>query len=171
MPAALNRYGLGLVGFLTALVALSVWLFEALRDARLELHAGFVEISMYVLFGFLVLLVLRYLGLLWFSYLNHLDEERLDPAAPVQSPDAARVPQIGEQERAVAHQRDAVRPQVEPGVPREPGLLASIGRDAGDAAAPVRHHHAVGAVRDHALRPVQVDANRLECIGRDSWLL
>ena len=78
MPAFANRYGLGLLGFLTALVALSVWLFETLRGARFELHAGFVEISMFVLFGFLVLLVLRYLGLLWFSYLNHLDEEVLD---------------------------------------------------------------------------------------------
>jgi len=71
------REWLGFGGFFTGLLALSLWLFEALRGARIELHAGFVEVSMWVLLGFLVLLVIRYMALLWFSYLNHLDEETL----------------------------------------------------------------------------------------------
>lgn len=71
------RYWVGFGTLFVGLVALSVWLFETLRDAKLDLHAGFVNVSMWVLFVFLILLVLRYMGLLWFSYLNHLDDEDL----------------------------------------------------------------------------------------------
>lgn len=77
MPRVEIRYWLGFGGFFIALVGLSVFLFESLVDAKIELHAGFVDFSMVVLFGFLILLVLRYMALLWFSYLNHLDDEIL----------------------------------------------------------------------------------------------
>lgn len=77
MPRIEFRYWLGFGGFFIGLVGLSVFLFERLRDAKIELHAGFVNVSMVVLFGFLILLVLRYMALLWFSYLNHLDDEIL----------------------------------------------------------------------------------------------
>jgi biofilm PGA synthesis N-glycosyltransferase PgaC len=77
MPKFEFRYWLGFGGFFISLVGLSVFLFESLVDAKIELHAGFVDFSMVVLFGFLILLVLRYMALLWFSYLNHLDDEDL----------------------------------------------------------------------------------------------
>jgi cellulose synthase/poly-beta-1,6-N-acetylglucosamine synthase-like glycosyltransferase len=59
------------------LIGLSVGLFELLKGARIDLPGTFVNVSMVVLFGFLILLVIRYVALLWFSYLNHLDEEDL----------------------------------------------------------------------------------------------
>jgi poly-beta-1,6 N-acetyl-D-glucosamine synthase len=34
-----------------------------------------------LLFGFLVLLILRYIGLLWFSYLNHLERDDAEPTS------------------------------------------------------------------------------------------
>ena len=48
-----------------------------LKDARVDLPGRFVQMSMLILFGFLLLLVCRYATLLWFSFLNHLDDERL----------------------------------------------------------------------------------------------
>ncbi|MCP4039797.1 MAG: glycosyltransferase family 2 protein [bacterium] len=43
----------------------------------MDLPGTFVNVSMLILFGFLILLVVRYLALLWFSFLNHLDQEVL----------------------------------------------------------------------------------------------
>ncbi len=71
------RYWIGFLGIFFSLIGLSVGLFELLKDARVDLPGSFVNISMLVLFGFLILLVLRYLSLLWFSFLNHLDDEDL----------------------------------------------------------------------------------------------
>ena len=72
-----TRYWLGFLAVFFGLIGLSVGLFELLKDARVDLPGSFVDISMGVLFGFLMLLVLRYLALLWFSFLNHLDDEDL----------------------------------------------------------------------------------------------
>jgi biofilm PGA synthesis N-glycosyltransferase PgaC len=71
------RYWLGFMVIFLGLIGLSVGLFELLKDARIDLPGTFVNVSMVVLFGFLILLVIRYVVLLWFSYLNHLDEEDL----------------------------------------------------------------------------------------------
>lgn len=68
-------YALGLLGLLATLVALSVGLWTTLANARFELPTDFVRVSMVVLLTFLLMLILRYLGLLWFSYLNHLDDD------------------------------------------------------------------------------------------------
>lgn len=72
------RYAVGLGGLLLSLTGFSVWLFETLRQAKLDLPGTFVHVSMVVLFGFLILLILRYMALLWFSFLNHLDNEDLN---------------------------------------------------------------------------------------------
>ena len=58
-----------------ALAFISIAIAEVLRTLQIDLPGTFVRASMVVLFGFLVLLVFRYLGLLWFSYLNHLDDD------------------------------------------------------------------------------------------------
>jgi len=60
---------------LFGITGLSVGLYELLRDAKLDLPSAFVRVAMWALFGFLVLLILRYIGLLWFSYLNHLERD------------------------------------------------------------------------------------------------
>jgi poly-beta-1,6 N-acetyl-D-glucosamine synthase len=57
------------------ITGLSVGLYELLRDAKLDLPSAFIRVAMWVLFAFLVLLILRYVGLLWFSYLNHLERD------------------------------------------------------------------------------------------------
>jgi poly-beta-1,6 N-acetyl-D-glucosamine synthase len=67
------RYGLVTTLILGGLIGLSLALYYAMRGVSLELHAGFLRASMLGLFAFLVLLILRYFGLLWFSYLNYLD--------------------------------------------------------------------------------------------------
>jgi poly-beta-1,6-N-acetyl-D-glucosamine synthase len=75
------RYGAIVVVLLLGITGLAVGLYELLRDAKLDLPSAFVKVAMWALFGFLVLLILRYVGLLWFSYLNHLerdDSESLD---------------------------------------------------------------------------------------------
>ncbi len=80
MPAKLRYAGILLVLFL-GITGLSIGLYDLLRDARFDLPSAFLQVAVWVLFGFLVLLILRYIGLLWFSYLNHLerdDEEPLD---------------------------------------------------------------------------------------------
>jgi poly-beta-1,6 N-acetyl-D-glucosamine synthase len=67
------RYSVLVVLLLGLLVALSVLLYRQMLDARLPIPEGFLRGSMLLLFGFLVLLILRYFALLWFSYLNFLD--------------------------------------------------------------------------------------------------
>ncbi len=69
-------YGLSFCAIFMGLIALSVGLYKLLLGARFDVGGTFTRLSMYVLFGFLILLILRYLGLLWFSYLNHLDSDR-----------------------------------------------------------------------------------------------
>ena len=74
------RYAAIAALLLVGITGVSVGLYELLRDAKLDLPSAFVRVAMWALFGFLVLLILRYIGLLWFSYLNHLerdDEESL----------------------------------------------------------------------------------------------
>jgi poly-beta-1,6-N-acetyl-D-glucosamine synthase len=63
---------------LSLMIALSVLLYQHMIDARLPIPQGFLRGSMLLLFGFLVLLIVRYFALLWFSYLNFLDESGED---------------------------------------------------------------------------------------------
>jgi len=67
------RYAVALALLFLGITGLSLGLYELLRDAKLDLPSAFVRVSMWALFVFLVLLILRYVGLLWFSYLNHLE--------------------------------------------------------------------------------------------------
>jgi biofilm PGA synthesis N-glycosyltransferase PgaC len=69
------RYAVVFAGLFLALTGVSVGLYELLREAKLDLPSTFVTVAMWLLFGFLVLLILRYIGLLWFSYLNHLERD------------------------------------------------------------------------------------------------
>lgn len=68
------RYSVLVLLLLGLLVSLSVLLYQQMLDARLPVPQGFLRGSMLLLFGFLVLLILRYFALLWFSYLNFLDD-------------------------------------------------------------------------------------------------
>jgi biofilm PGA synthesis N-glycosyltransferase PgaC len=77
--AAKIRYVVLLGLLLVGITGLSVGLYELLRDAKLDLPSTFVNVAMWMLFGFLVLLILRYVGLLWFSYLNHLERTDDEP--------------------------------------------------------------------------------------------
>jgi poly-beta-1,6 N-acetyl-D-glucosamine synthase len=81
VPREKLRYAAVLALLLAGLTGLSIGLYEVLRDARLDLPSAFVRVAMWVLFAFLVLLILRYVGLLWFSYLNHLERDDADPTA------------------------------------------------------------------------------------------
>ena len=69
------RYSVLVLLLLGLLVSLSVLLYRQMLDARLPIPQGFLRGSMLLLFGFLVLLILRYFALLWFSYLNFLDDD------------------------------------------------------------------------------------------------
>jgi biofilm PGA synthesis N-glycosyltransferase PgaC len=71
-------YSLVLLALFTTLMALSLGLFQVLATLELDLPGTFVQVSMVVLLAFLALLVLRYFGLLWFSYLAHLDRHRTE---------------------------------------------------------------------------------------------
>jgi len=73
------RYAVLLGLLLVGITGLSIGLYELLRDAKLDLPSTFVNVAMLLLFGFLVLLILRYIGLLWFSYLNHLERDDAEP--------------------------------------------------------------------------------------------
>ena len=73
------RYAALLGLMLVGITGLSLGLYELLRDAKLDLPSTFVNVAMWLLFGFLVLLILRYIGLLWFSYLNHLERDDVEP--------------------------------------------------------------------------------------------
>ncbi len=74
------RYSALVALLLGLLVALSVLLYQQMLDTRLPIPQGFLRGSMLLLFGFLVLLILRYFALLWFSYLNFLDDSGEDAA-------------------------------------------------------------------------------------------
>ena len=76
------RYALTVLGLLAAVVGLSVLLYEVMLDTRLSIHDGFLRGSMLLLFGSLVLLILRYFALLWFSYLNFLEDDDDDITGP-----------------------------------------------------------------------------------------
>jgi poly-beta-1,6 N-acetyl-D-glucosamine synthase len=73
-------YGLAVGGLLACLVIISTLLYRVMRDVHLDLPSGFLRSSIVALFGFLCLLIARYFMLLWFSYLNYLDnsEPRLE---------------------------------------------------------------------------------------------
>ena len=68
------RYSVLVLLLLVLLIALSVLLYQHMLDTRLPIPQGFLHGSMLLLFGFLLLLILRYFALLWFSYLNFLDD-------------------------------------------------------------------------------------------------
>ncbi len=78
MPSRI-RYAVLLGLLLVGITGLSLGLYELLRDAHFDLPSTFVNVSMWMLFSFLVLLILRYIGLLWFSYLNHLERDDEEP--------------------------------------------------------------------------------------------
>lgn len=69
------KYGIIFAAIFCVLVAFSVGIYEILLTADLDVGGAFTQSAMLVLFGFLILLIMRYLGLLWFSYLNHLDAD------------------------------------------------------------------------------------------------
>ncbi len=81
-----------LVGILLVLlIALSVVLYRQMLQTRVPIPNGFLRGAMLVLFGFLLLLILRYFVLLWFSYLNLLDDAddglaQIDPLVSVLVP-------------------------------------------------------------------------------------
>ena len=78
MPSRI-RYAVLLGLLLVGITGLSLGLYELLRDAHFDLPSTFINVSMWMLFSFLVLLILRYIGLLWFSYLNHLERDDEEP--------------------------------------------------------------------------------------------
>jgi poly-beta-1,6 N-acetyl-D-glucosamine synthase len=80
VPAKL-RYGVLAGLLLVGITGLSLGLYEVLRDARFDLPSTFLKVATGMLFGFLVLLILRYVGLLWFSYLNHLERDDAEPTS------------------------------------------------------------------------------------------
>jgi poly-beta-1,6 N-acetyl-D-glucosamine synthase len=80
VPAKL-RYATLLGLLLVGITGLSLGLYELLRDSHFDLPSTFVTVSMWMLFSFLVLLILRYIGLLWFSYLNHLERDDAEPTS------------------------------------------------------------------------------------------
>jgi poly-beta-1,6 N-acetyl-D-glucosamine synthase len=69
-------YALVVIGLLALLLGSSVGLYRMLLGTRLDLPAGFLRVSSLGLFAFLIALIVRYLALLWFSYLNFLDESK-----------------------------------------------------------------------------------------------
>jgi poly-beta-1,6 N-acetyl-D-glucosamine synthase len=75
MRATYLRYSAIVLVLLVVIVALSVLLYQQVADMEMPRSGGFVQGSMLLLFGFLVLLIIRYFSLLWFSYLNLLDED------------------------------------------------------------------------------------------------
>ena len=57
------------------LLGLSYGFYGLLLRARFDLSGAFVQGSVLALLAFLLLLIARYFGLLWFSYLAHLEEQ------------------------------------------------------------------------------------------------
>lgn len=88
------RYALLMLLLLGGITGLSVGMYELLRGAKLDLPTAFIRVAVWVLFGFLGLLILRYVGLLWFSYLNHL--ERNDDESMRMPPVTILVPAYNE---------------------------------------------------------------------------
>ena len=68
-------YTFAVGAILVALVVFSLGLYEALVRMRVDLPGRFLQISMLILLGFLLVLIVRYFGLLWFSYLSLLEDE------------------------------------------------------------------------------------------------
>jgi len=77
--AAKLRYGAALALLLAGITGLSVGVFQLLHEAHFDLPSAFIRTAVWALFAFLVLLILRYVGLLWFSYLNHLERDDAEP--------------------------------------------------------------------------------------------
>ncbi len=71
------RYAFVLIALAVGLVTLSVMLHRQVLSKRFVIEEAFVQVSVIVLFAFLVLLVIRYLGLIWFSYLDQLEDQEL----------------------------------------------------------------------------------------------
>lgn len=71
------RYAIPLSALGVVLVAVSYEFYRAVLGRRFDLPDLFVQASVTVLFVFLVLLVIRYLVLIWFSYLDQLEDEPL----------------------------------------------------------------------------------------------
>lgn len=80
VPAKL-RYGVLAGLLLVGITGLSLGLYELLRDAHFDLPSTFVNVATWMLFAFLVLLIFRYIALLWFSYLNHLERDDAEPTS------------------------------------------------------------------------------------------
>ena len=79
MQRALSTYFVSVVGILLLLILASVGIYQTLITLQLDLPNRFVQFSMVVLLSFLALLILRYFGLLWFSYLAQLDRQSRKP--------------------------------------------------------------------------------------------
>ncbi len=74
------RYALAVGGLVVVLGVVSLALYLFLLEQRLELPNSFVQTSVWVLLSFLLLLIVRYMALLWFSFLNHLDADIGEPS-------------------------------------------------------------------------------------------
>jgi poly-beta-1,6 N-acetyl-D-glucosamine synthase len=74
-------YAFTVGAILLGLIAFSVVLYQTLLRTRLDLSDRFVQVSMLVLLVFLLVLIARYFGLLWFSYLAQLEDRQDDEPA------------------------------------------------------------------------------------------
>ena len=72
-------HALAVLLLLGGMLGASIALYQLMLGARFDLPAGFLRASTLVLFAFLVALIVRYVLLLWFSYLNFLDTGELAP--------------------------------------------------------------------------------------------
>ncbi len=72
-----SRYALALVAITVGLVAVAYTFYRAVLAREFHLADAFVQVSVLVLFTFLIILVIRYLGLIWFSYLDQLEDASL----------------------------------------------------------------------------------------------
>lgn len=73
-PLNVSTWSRGFFILLSAFLLASVWgFFQALNQPVPE-ESLFVRASLLVLLGFLLILVVRYFFLMWFSYLDHLEE-------------------------------------------------------------------------------------------------
>jgi poly-beta-1,6 N-acetyl-D-glucosamine synthase len=66
-------YTLTVLLLLGTIIGTSIALYDVMVSARFRIPAGLMRVSMLILFGFLIALIVRYVLLLWFSYLNSLD--------------------------------------------------------------------------------------------------
>ncbi len=65
---------------LGGMLGTSIALYQMMLGARFDIPGGFLRTSTIVLFAFLVALIVRYVLLLWFSYLNFLDAGNVAPS-------------------------------------------------------------------------------------------